>query len=91
MAKWEFELIKFGISYHLRTSIKAQTVANFLAERSHQETLDGEKKEPLMISYLAKVKELTVKLRGFEVELIPQNQNTQADALSMLASSTLLE
>ncbi|KAL2898195.1 Uncharacterized protein RDABS01_039977 [Bienertia sinuspersici] len=44
-----------------------------------------------MISYLAKVKQYTMKLRGFEVELIPWNQNTQVDKLSKLASSTLSE
>ncbi|KAL2921887.1 Ribonuclease M5, partial [Bienertia sinuspersici] len=51
----------------------------------------GEYKEKrsFKISYLDKVKELTSKLRGFEVELIPRNQTKQADTLSKLTSSTL--
>ncbi|KAL2943521.1 Serine hydroxymethyltransferase [Bienertia sinuspersici] len=48
-----------------------------------------EAKEPSMISYLAKVKALTAKIRGFKVELMPRNQSTQVDTLSKLASSTL--
>ncbi|KAL2893880.1 hypothetical protein RDABS01_009789 [Bienertia sinuspersici] len=47
-----------------------------------------------MISYLAKLKKLSAKLRGFEVfevELIPRDQNTRADTLSKLMSSSLSE
>ncbi|XP_021748050.1 uncharacterized protein LOC110713912 [Chenopodium quinoa] len=44
LAKWAFELTEFSISYHPRTAIKAQALADFLAECSNQETLDEEKK-----------------------------------------------
>lgn len=44
LAKWAFELTKFSISYQPRAAIKAQALADFLAESSYQETLDEEKK-----------------------------------------------
>ncbi|XP_021756199.1 uncharacterized protein LOC110721370 [Chenopodium quinoa] len=175
LTKWAFELTKFSVSYQPRAAIKAQALADFLAECSYQETLDKgkkiwtvftdgsttvngsgavvvitspegknfeyalkfsfkasnneaeyeaaiagldlcialeaehvclktdsqlvanqirgeyEAKEPSMISYLAKIKNVMAKLRTFEVELIPRGQNAQADALSKLASSSLTE
>ena len=44
-----------------------------------------------MIQYLAQTKAIISKYSKFEVELIPREQNTQADALSKLASSSLTE
>lgn len=32
MAKWTVELIEYNLQYHLRTTIKAQALTNFLAE-----------------------------------------------------------
>ncbi|XP_021737471.1 uncharacterized protein LOC110703978 [Chenopodium quinoa] len=43
LTKWAFELTKFSISYQPRAAIKAQALADFLAECSYQETLDEEK------------------------------------------------
>ncbi|XP_056696908.1 uncharacterized protein [Spinacia oleracea] len=175
LAAWAFELSEFGIKYQPRTAIKAQALADFLAECSYQEMLDDTKstwevftdgsstvngsgagvvlipptgksieyalkfgfkatnneaeyeaaiagielclsleaehvrlktdsqlvanqirgeyeaKWPSMTAYLAKIKSLTSKLRSFEVILIPRGQNAQADALSKLASSTLID
>ena len=175
LAKWAFELTEFSISYRPRAAIKAQALADFLAECSYQEVLDSDKKvwtvftdgsstengsgagvvitspegksfeyalkfsfkasnneaeyeaaiaglelcisleadhvclktdsqlvayqisgsyeakEPSMIAYLAKIKSVIAELKTFEVQLIPRGQNTQADALSKLASSSLTE
>ncbi|XP_021774601.1 uncharacterized protein LOC110738498 [Chenopodium quinoa] len=44
VAKWAFELTEFSISYQPRAAIKAQGLADFLAEFSYQEILDEEKK-----------------------------------------------
>ena len=44
-----------------------------------------------MIAYLGKIKTIIAKLRSFEVELIPRERNSKADALSKLASSTLID
>ncbi|XP_021719468.1 uncharacterized protein LOC110687160 [Chenopodium quinoa] len=40
LTKWAFELTEFSISYQPRAAIKAQALADFLAECSYQETLD---------------------------------------------------
>ncbi|XP_021776322.1 uncharacterized protein LOC110740133 [Chenopodium quinoa] len=40
LTKWAFELTDFSISYQPRATIKAQALADFLAECSYQETLD---------------------------------------------------
>ena len=42
LTKWAFELTEFGISYQPRTAIKAQALADFLAECSYQEVLNEE-------------------------------------------------
>ncbi|XP_056688281.1 uncharacterized protein [Spinacia oleracea] len=44
LAAWAFELSAFGIKYQPRTAIKAQALANFLAECSYQEMLDDTKR-----------------------------------------------
>ncbi|XP_021732042.1 uncharacterized protein LOC110698832 [Chenopodium quinoa] len=44
LTKWAFELTEFSISYQPRAAIKAQALADFLAECSYQETLDERKK-----------------------------------------------
>lgn len=67
---------------HLKTD--SQLVANQIRG-------EYEAREPSMAQYLAKIKSLVAKLRSFEVELIPRSQNTEADALSKLASSTLTD
>ncbi|XP_021768330.1 uncharacterized protein LOC110732666 [Chenopodium quinoa] len=41
LTKWAFELTEFSITYQLRAAIKAQALADFLAECSYQETLEG--------------------------------------------------
>ncbi|XP_021745100.1 uncharacterized protein LOC110711036 [Chenopodium quinoa] len=44
LTKWAFELTEFSINYQPRAAIKAQALADFLAECSYQETLNEEKK-----------------------------------------------
>ncbi|XP_021764856.1 uncharacterized protein LOC110729427 [Chenopodium quinoa] len=44
LTKWAFELTEFGISYQPRAAIKAQALADFLAECFYQEKRDKEKK-----------------------------------------------
>ncbi|XP_021721069.1 uncharacterized protein LOC110688614 [Chenopodium quinoa] len=44
LTKWAFELTEFSISCQPRAAIKAQALADFLAECSYQETLDEGKK-----------------------------------------------
>ncbi|XP_021727182.1 uncharacterized protein LOC110694317 [Chenopodium quinoa] len=44
LTKWALELTEFSISYQPRAAIKAQALADFLAECSYQETVDEEKK-----------------------------------------------
>ncbi|XP_056689717.1 uncharacterized protein [Spinacia oleracea] len=44
LAAWAFELSEFGIKYQPRTAIKAQALADFLAECSYQEVLDDTKR-----------------------------------------------
>ncbi|XP_056697934.1 uncharacterized protein [Spinacia oleracea] len=44
LAAWAFELSEFSIKYHPRITIKAQALADFLAECSYQEMLDNTKR-----------------------------------------------
>ncbi|KAL2929914.1 Ribonuclease HI, partial [Bienertia sinuspersici] len=56
---------------------------------AHQYKGDYEVREPSLVEYLNKMKQLTSQLQSFTVELVPRGENMQADALSRLASSTL--
>ncbi|XP_021714878.1 uncharacterized protein LOC110682840 [Chenopodium quinoa] len=47
-----------------------------------------ETREPTMIKYIEKMKQLIVQLQYFEIKLVPRAQNAQADALPRLASSS---
>ena len=46
-----------------------------------------EARDPTMIKYLQKVKDLVARLRYFEIFHIPRSENARADALSRLATS----
>ncbi|XP_021734970.1 uncharacterized protein LOC110701664 [Chenopodium quinoa] len=46
-------------------------------------------REATMMKYVTKVKELAAQLVHFQIDLVPRAGNSQADALSKLASSTL--
>lgn len=50
---------------------------------------DYEAREPAMQKYLKMLRDLAAQLQSFEIELVPRAENSQADALSKLASSTL--
>ncbi|XP_021745281.1 uncharacterized protein LOC110711210 [Chenopodium quinoa] len=69
---------------HIRLKTDSQLVANKIRG-------EYEAKKTSMIAYLAKIKIVIEKQKTFEIELIPRSQNTQADALSKLVSSTLTE
>jgi len=43
---------------------------------------------PIMVGYLAKVKERSSMFKKFKIEYVPTSKNRQADALSKLASSS---
>ncbi|XP_056694947.1 uncharacterized protein [Spinacia oleracea] len=172
LLKWAVELSEYDIEYKPRTAIKAQALADFIAEASYEEeeeplgtwqiSVDGsaavtgsgagiimvspegnifeyaikfkfkasnneaeyeaaiagiqmckaadakkivlktdsqlvasqyrgeyEAREPSMQRYLALMKEAVAQLESFEIQLVPRAENSQADALSKLASSTL--
>ncbi|XP_021755967.1 uncharacterized protein LOC110721143 [Chenopodium quinoa] len=65
---------------HLQTD--SQLVANQLQGAY-------EIREATMMKYVTKVKELAAQLVHFQIDLVPRAGNSQADALSKLASSTL--
>ncbi|GJX54007.1 reverse transcriptase domain-containing protein [Tanacetum coccineum] len=46
MLKWKFELEGYDIQYRPRTSIKGQILADFIVERSDEESPDGPMAEP---------------------------------------------
>ncbi|KAL2921913.1 Ribonuclease HI [Bienertia sinuspersici] len=50
-----------------------------------------ETREPGMVRYKQKVKELAGKLEKFDIALLPRKDNSEADALAMLASSMTRE
>ncbi|XP_021747900.1 uncharacterized protein LOC110713763 [Chenopodium quinoa] len=54
-----------------------------------QTTWAYEIREATMMKYVTKVKELAAQLVHFQIDLVPRAGNSQADALSKLASSTL--
>ncbi|XP_021752564.1 uncharacterized protein LOC110718070 [Chenopodium quinoa] len=61
---------------HVCLKTNSQLIAN---------QIRGEYEPKELSAYLAKIKTVIVKLRTFEIELIPKGQNAQADALSKLA------
>ncbi|XP_021751089.1 uncharacterized protein LOC110716764 [Chenopodium quinoa] len=46
-------------------------------------------REPTMLKYVTKIKELAAQLVHFQIGLVPRAENSQANALSKLANSTL--
>lgn len=54
-------------------------------------TREYEARDESMVNYLGKTKWESSRLRSFEIQLIPRSQNNKADALSKLASSSLLD
>ncbi|XP_021732041.1 uncharacterized protein LOC110698831 [Chenopodium quinoa] len=87
----EKEKIQQSIYFVSHTLTDAETRHPLLEKVAYAVVIRGEyeAKEPSMVSYLAKIKTVIVKLRSFEAELIPRGH--QADALSKLASSSLTE
>ncbi|KAL2944022.1 hypothetical protein RDABS01_032369, partial [Bienertia sinuspersici] len=49
---------------------------------AHQYRGDYEVREPSLVEYLNKMKQLTSQLQSFTVELVPRGESIQADALS---------
>ncbi|XP_071906678.1 uncharacterized protein [Coffea arabica] len=85
MVKWIVELSEYDLDFRSRTAIKAQALADFIAEgvlRNYEV-----KEEPLK-RYTAKVHELKSLLDQFILEQVPRSQNKKADALSKLASTS---
>ncbi|XP_021755975.1 uncharacterized protein LOC110721126 [Chenopodium quinoa] len=96
--KFKFKASKNEAEYEaalvgLRMSIAAGASKVHLQTYSHlvASQLQGayEFREAAMLKYVTKVKELAAQLIHFQIDLVPSAGNSQADALSMLASSTL--
>ncbi|NP_063998.1 orf764 (mitochondrion) [Beta vulgaris subsp. vulgaris] len=66
--------------------IRLQTDSQLVASQIRGEY---EAREPAMQKYLQMIKDLAAQLISLEVVLVPRADNSQADALSKLASSTL--
>ena len=56
---------------------------------SSQKNGEYEVREESMVKYLAGVKTEVLKLKSFEIKLIPRGKNGKADAMYKLASSSL--
>uniref|UniRef100_A0A2N9J3T5 Uncharacterized protein n=1 Tax=Fagus sylvatica TaxID=28930 RepID=A0A2N9J3T5_FAGSY len=100
---WAIEMIEFDVDYRPRTAIKAQALANFIAEFTH---LDPEKKwrsdsqlvvgqvrgeyearEERMKKYLKLIQKILETLEKVDFCHIPREENADADHLTRLASS----
>ncbi|KAG7567917.1 Reverse transcriptase domain [Arabidopsis thaliana x Arabidopsis arenosa] len=81
LAKWAVELSEYDIEYKSRVSMKAQLVVN-------QFNGDYEAKDLRMEAYLEVVKGLSKDFKKFELIRIPRGENTTADALAALASTS---
>nr|POF16974.1 retrovirus-related pol polyprotein from transposon 17.6 [Quercus suber] len=95
MVQWAIELSQFDIEYHPRTTIKAQALADFIAEFTlpNEDDLTNkpkgeyEAKEERMQKYLRLTKHLTQEFDEVEFVQIPRSQNMIADEVSKIASS----
>ncbi|KAG5544401.1 hypothetical protein RHGRI_016977 [Rhododendron griersonianum] len=103
LIQWSIELGEFDIEYKPRIAIKAQVLADFLAEYTYPEPEELPKEEPkpwilqvlgeyamkeeVMQKYLDKVKAQVAKLQSFSIVRIPREENIEADYLSKLATA----
>ncbi|XP_021757974.1 uncharacterized protein LOC110723010 [Chenopodium quinoa] len=83
----EYEAAVAGIQLSLAAEAKRLILITDSQLVSSQCNGDYETRDPAMIKYLEKVKQLTAQLQYFEIKLVPRAQNAQADALARLASS----
>ncbi|XP_021735681.1 uncharacterized protein LOC110702286 [Chenopodium quinoa] len=84
----EYEAAVAGIQLSLAAEAKRLILITDSQLVSSQYNGEYETRDPAMIKYLEKVKQLTAQLQYFEVKLVPRAQNAQADALTRLASSS---
>uniref|UniRef100_A0A2N9FU44 Uncharacterized protein n=1 Tax=Fagus sylvatica TaxID=28930 RepID=A0A2N9FU44_FAGSY len=98
LIQWAVELSEFDIEYHPRQAIKAQALADFIAEftvtiRSDSQLIVGqvngeyEAREDRMKKYLKLVRNAMTWFDEVMLVQVPREQNTEADALAKLASS----
>uniref|UniRef100_A0A2N9FQA3 Integrase catalytic domain-containing protein n=1 Tax=Fagus sylvatica TaxID=28930 RepID=A0A2N9FQA3_FAGSY len=99
LIQWAVELSEFDIEYHPRQAIKAQALADFIAEFTVTEDEPSEEKpgrrvngeykarEDRMTKYLKLVRNAMKWFDEVILVQVPREQNTEADALAKLASS----
>uniref|UniRef100_A0A2N9FHX8 RNase H type-1 domain-containing protein n=1 Tax=Fagus sylvatica TaxID=28930 RepID=A0A2N9FHX8_FAGSY len=102
LIQWAVELSEFDIEYRPRQAIKAQALADFIAEftvaedepiQSDSQLIVGqvngeyEAKEERMAKYLKLVKNAINLFDEVTLVQVPREQNTEADALAKLAFS----
>ncbi|XP_021722675.1 uncharacterized protein LOC110690154 [Chenopodium quinoa] len=84
----EYEAAITGIQLSIAAEAKRLVLKTDSQLVSSQFRGEYEARELAMIKYLEKINELTAQLQYFEVQLVPRAQNSQADALARLASSS---
>ncbi|XP_021757444.1 uncharacterized protein LOC110722484 [Chenopodium quinoa] len=84
----EYEAALAGVQLCLATGAKRLKLSTDSQLVASHFTGEYEAREPTMIAYLARLKSIVTALDHFEINLIPRGENTQADALSKLASSS---
>ncbi|XP_021760669.1 uncharacterized protein LOC110725510 [Chenopodium quinoa] len=84
----EYEATIAGIQLSVAAEAKRLVLTTDSQLVSSQYTGEYETREPTMIKYLEKMKQLIAQLQYFEIKLVPRAQNAQADALARLASSS---
>ncbi|XP_056849746.1 uncharacterized protein LOC130499575, partial [Raphanus sativus] len=90
LAKWAIELSEYDIEYRPRAAAKAQVLADFIIELTSEHQFHGEyeTRDERMGAYLEVVQNLTRQFDKFELTRIPRGENSSADALAALASTS---
>ncbi|XP_056860130.1 uncharacterized protein LOC130508574, partial [Raphanus sativus] len=90
LAKWAIELSEYDIEYRPRAAAKAQVIADFVIELLVASQFHGEyeTRDERMGACLEVVQNLTKQFDKFELTRIPRGENSSADALAALASTS---
>ncbi|XP_021757954.1 uncharacterized protein LOC110722990 [Chenopodium quinoa] len=84
----EYEAAIAGMQLSITAEAKQLVLTTDSQLVSSQYDGEYEAREPAMVKYLEKMKQLAAQLQYFEIKLVPRLKNAQADALARLASSS---